>query len=478
MSAIDPVSFSKQFLNFYPLSYQQQILRSEEKRLVIRCGRQVGKSTIVSVKAIVFAYTNANKRILIIAPSQRQSSKLFRMIKRQIYRSIDLYGSIDHDEPQTATEINLTNGTTIICLPSVADTIRGESGDLIIIDEAAFIQDREIFDEVILPMLSATRGSLWLISTPKGKRGYFYKASVWAETGQYGWKEFYFPSTIATQCVRHDTGNVQIDPDFLEYQRKECSDFVYRQEYLAEFQESADNFLLSEDIYACVDENINQLSAGIPNFTYYLGVDLAKKQDKFVAIVVEKRSIYNPETKETTSVAEVVKIIEKEQTPYYIQVNIISDLMKKFNVEKAWVDRSGVGEMPYELLMMDDSSFNIEGVMMSLQKKETLYANLRACVEKRKIRYPNNPKLIKELIELSYEYTLSGQHLKIHGEHFDDYPDALALVSQCMMEQEIDTHIEVSLNEFYDMPVETYISEDEINFSTDTSDIVRLFEEW
>lgn len=427
----NPSYFAKEFLKLrghavHVLAHQEKILRSVKRYLVIRCGRQIGKTLVICIKAVHYAFTNPHKRILIIAPSQRQSSRMFKIIRGFIYNSKYLKRSIDHSESQTQTEINLTNGVTILCLPAHPDTIRGESGDLVIIDEAAFVED-DIYYETIEPMTASTGGMIWLISTPKGKRGFFYHASRYANEKKYNWTEFFFPSEVATKYIREDTGKPQIDPDFLKTKKETLPDHIYRQEYGAEFIEARDNYFTTELIQQCV-RPILQLNKGIENRTYYLGSDLAKKQDKFVVIIMEVIDSFEDDGKNYAQ-GEVVYTLHLEGATYHKQVRIIKDLMERFNIAKAWIDRTGVGEMPYEAL----KELRIEGVTMSLPKKETLYSNLRLQMERQAILFPPVELLLKELKELRYEYTVGGSHMKFFGEKFDDYPDALALVCQALM---------------------------------------------
>lgn len=71
-------------------------------------------------------------------------------------------------------------------------------------------------------MLAITNGDLWLMSTPYGKRGFFYEN--W-EHGGPAWARIAVP---ATDCPR-------ISPEFLEDERAELGHLWFRQEYLCEF---------------------------------------------------------------------------------------------------------------------------------------------------------------------------------------------------------------------------------------------------
>ena len=87
--------------------------------------------------------------------------------------------------------------------------------------------------EAVLPMLGPTNGDLWLLSTPNGKRGFFW--DEWSRGGNE-WARVQVP---ATECSR-------IHPLFLERQRRTRPERYFRQEYLCEFT-SADDAVFSED---------------------------------------------------------------------------------------------------------------------------------------------------------------------------------------------------------------------------------------
>ena len=70
-------------------------------------------------------------------------------------------------------------------------------------------------------MLAVSNGDLWLMSTPKGKRGFF--SDMWHAGGE--WERIL---VTGPECPR-------IPADFLEKERREGGEKYYRQEYLCEF---------------------------------------------------------------------------------------------------------------------------------------------------------------------------------------------------------------------------------------------------
>jgi len=87
----------------------------------------------------------------------------------------------------------------------------------------------------VRPMLATTSGRFVGLSTPFGKRGWFWDA--W-DQGE-GWERI---RITADQCPR-------IDPDWLADERRVIGDFAYRQEYECEFLDDGHS-LFSSDIIA------------------------------------------------------------------------------------------------------------------------------------------------------------------------------------------------------------------------------------
>ena len=112
-------------------AWQEQILATEGN-IVLRSGRQVGKSTVVAIKAGDYAAHNKDKCILIIAAVERQASLLFD--KTLGYLADNYKSYISKKDKPTRHKIVLTNGSVIYCLPTGLSGygIRGYTVDLLI----------------------------------------------------------------------------------------------------------------------------------------------------------------------------------------------------------------------------------------------------------------------------------------------------------------------------------------------------------
>jgi hypothetical protein len=206
-------------------------MSSGQRRTIVNCHRQWGKSIISSLLCLHRAVFFKRSLCLLVAPSLRQSSENFR----KVLDILDL-GERPGLLEDTKLSLKLANGSRIIALPGTQKTIRGFSApDLIVIDEAAQASD-ELYQALRPMLLSNPEGRIILCSTPFGRRGFFYK--IWTEGGP-GWLRIEVKATE----------NPRITPEILEEMRLEAVfESKYRQECLCEFTEE-EGAVFSTDLF-------------------------------------------------------------------------------------------------------------------------------------------------------------------------------------------------------------------------------------
>jgi hypothetical protein len=168
--SLDPVAFASS-LGFAADPWQATVLRSTSKRILMNACRQSGKSTTAAVMALHTAAYRPGSLVLIVSPSRRQSSELFRKLADLPHRFEPVPTMIEDGKLSCV----LGNDSRVVALPGSEPTIRGFSGvDVLIFDEAARIPD-ELYS-ACRPMVAVSRGRLLALSTPWGKRGWWYQA--------------------------------------------------------------------------------------------------------------------------------------------------------------------------------------------------------------------------------------------------------------------------------------------------------------
>src|SRR5580698_7902307 len=216
----DAAEWARTALGFEADEAQREILRSDKQRGLLNCTRQWGKSTVTAAKAIHQAYHFPESLTLVVSPSARQSGEFLRKATG-FARKLGIRPKGDGDNE---ISLELPNRSRIVGLPGSEATVRGFSAvSLMLVDEASRVSDELYL--AIRPMLAVSDGALWLMSTPFGKRGFFYEA--WAHSGPE-WERI---RASAMECPR-------ISRQFLEEERATMGDRWFRQEYLCEFEEA------------------------------------------------------------------------------------------------------------------------------------------------------------------------------------------------------------------------------------------------
>jgi hypothetical protein len=222
-------------LGLEPDPWQIEVLDGGYQRLLLNCCRQAGKSTTVAMLAVVEAVFQPFTKVLIVSRSHRQSMEVFRIIT-DFFRRM---GS-PLKERETQQELELSNYSRIVSLPCREETIRGYSDiTLLIMDEAARVPD-DLY-RAVRPMLAVSNGRMICLSTPYGKRGFYYDA--WVRGGD-DWKRI----EIAADKIG------RIRADFLAKERRAMGESWYRQEYCCSFE--ALEGLVYPDFGRCVVEEL------------------------------------------------------------------------------------------------------------------------------------------------------------------------------------------------------------------------------
>jgi hypothetical protein len=239
--ALDPVAWVRS-LDWHPDPWQTEMLESSSKRICLNVARQSGKSSCTAAIALHSALFTPEAVVLIISPSLRQSIETFNKVKGFLARVPDRPPS----RQDSATQLQLQNNSRIIALPGTGDSIRSFSADVIILDEAARIDDSVI--RAVTPMLATkSNGRMLVLSTPGLKSGYYYEK--WTNGG----KSWHRIKATVEDCPR-------ITQEFLDEERASMSEAHYRAEFYGEFLDADDMQWLSTDLIdALVDPTVRPL---------------------------------------------------------------------------------------------------------------------------------------------------------------------------------------------------------------------------
>jgi hypothetical protein len=165
------LEFFKQMTGFEPTAYQVALLLDPSQFVVARWSRQSGKSLCLTLICLYVALSGSNRRIAILAPSLRQSRAMIR-------RASSFLPKLPRNALEgraLKTKLEFSNGSTIEAFPNSPETVRGLTLDLLIVDEASYIEDdRALYDAVVFA-LGTTNGRFIATSTPGSRDSLFHE---------------------------------------------------------------------------------------------------------------------------------------------------------------------------------------------------------------------------------------------------------------------------------------------------------------
>lgn len=252
----DPIYFIKKYVKishptrgpipFSTYPYQEDCVAEFLKHRMIICNksRQLGLSTVSAAYSLWLALFRRDKNIIILA-TRLETAKLFLEKIKQMFDTLPEWLVIPRLNTISVKEMKFSNNSKIKALPCTENAARGEAVSLLVVDEAAHIED---FDEIwtgLQPTLS-TGGDVILISSPKGVGNQFY--NIWQGAmdkgaGNEGSNGFFAIELPWTVHPEHDQA----------WFEKQCAALLNNpraiaQELLCSFESSGFSFLEKESL--------------------------------------------------------------------------------------------------------------------------------------------------------------------------------------------------------------------------------------
>ena len=164
----------------YP--FQERILSDlEENRFnILRKFRQAGCTTIAAAYSLWMIIFQKHKQVVILSKGDAESTEVLDRIKL-MYDELPefLKPGIQEDNKHT---LKLKTGSTIKSRPSGKQSGRSLAGSLLIIDEAAFIENIDTIWAAVYPIIS-TGGRAFVLSTVNGIGNWYHEVYQKAMTG-------------------------------------------------------------------------------------------------------------------------------------------------------------------------------------------------------------------------------------------------------------------------------------------------------
>lgn len=374
--------------------WQKDYINSDpDENCFLLCGRQVGKTTAMSIKAVELCINHFKKGeyILICSITEKQGYHL--LAKCLAYAESKYKPQIRKGKNKpTMHKVHFKNGTGILSF-AAGETgvgLRGYTIKKLMIDEGSRMSEE--FYIAVSPMLSVIRGSMDIGSTPCGKVGFFYQCSK-----DKKFRKFY---VSAEDCPRHTK-------EFLNNEKERLPRLAYAQEYLAIFTDELRRLISNETIKrACVLERVDINYKG----EFYLGLDIAglgKDETTYEILERSNEKIYHR-----------ANLIEKRNRTSETSQKILY-LNKAHNFRRIGIDDAGVGFGVWSELMDNDATkrktialnnasrpTDREGTKSKKLLKEEMYFNFISMLESGRLLLLDDDEVKQSLASLQFEIVI------------------------------------------------------------------------
>lgn len=378
-------------------------------------GRQSGKTTAMSIKAVELCIKHFKKGEFVLINSITEKQAYHMLAKAKAYAEEMYSDDIDEskDNKPTKHRLMFNNGSGILCYAAgeSGEGLRGLTIKKLMPDEGSRMSEEYFI--ATMPMLSVIGGSMDIASTPAGKchkdgeEKFFYKCSK-----DKTFKKFF---VSGEDCPRHTK-------EFLAKAKDRMSDLYYAQEFLAVF---------TDDLKRLFDDNwIKSVFTlpkpeGLPSFSfgtnsgrdYFLGMDIArmgKDETTFECL----------DGTDQDNVFQIFKEVTRKNLITETARKVIR-LNEKWNFNKIGLDDGGLGVGVLDILLGNSSTadkvIGLNNAKRDIDAeeghkpllKEDMYVNLLVGGESGKIHLINDDELIASFKSIQWENY--GDRMRISG---------------------------------------------------------------
>lgn len=340
--------------------WQREVFSNMQRFTVIAAGRRAGKTLFATLLALKNAVDG--KFVWWIAPTYPQAT----VVWRTLYTSLSPL-------PQNIVTIRkaertfffpFSQGFIRVRSADREDSLRGEGLDFVVLDEAAYLKE-EVWTAVIKPSLADRQGKAVFISTPDGQN-WFYNLFVLAK-----YEKNWYAATYTTY------DNPKIPREEIEEAKRLLPDWLFRQEYLAEF--------IADDnvVFRYVDDAVDTTLSRKENSSIIIACDIATEVD-YTAIAIFDRT-HNA----------LLELDRFNRVDYPTLVSRIDAICSRWNPEAIIVEKNGVGQAVFDYLAQRQQ--RVVAFTTTNQTKQQMIVALQTAFEKRTIKLCKHEQLLNEL---------------------------------------------------------------------------------
>ena len=398
----------------------------------LKYGRQTGKSFWGLMDMILRGMNTPNIKIRYVTPAYSLATKHMQTIDNLFNGNEDVKDKIFKKIRYKEQEYTFHNGTVASFLSAEAeDNLRGDTCHFMYIDEAAFIKE-STYTEILLPMLTRTKGRLAMFSTPNGKNWFYdlYEKGLKKENHSLVY------SISATYLDLKDQDDYQDILRVIEALRSSMSANSFNREVMGEFISDMSLFAgvaearrsenWYEEYHKFTTEIVNGVRVAPKKF---IGIDIGVVNDFTVLTCIDENKV----------VVDIDRFnMADEKYTHKEFKDRIARFYRKHDADlvSAYLEINNK-ELLYDELVDEYGMYKLNDVRTSPMNKPDMVDRLVKLFDEYVIRIPYNEQLEKELYAFtSVQNKITGRwQYKGSDNIHDDMVMSLVIAVVCMFEE-------------------------------------------
>jgi len=419
----DPIYFISEYIKvthpvrglvpfkLYP--FQKRILEevTSHRFNILRKFRQAGCTTISAAYSLWMITFQKHKQVVILSKGDAESTEVLDRIKI-MYNELPsfLRPTIVEDNKHT---LKLSTGSGIKSRPSGKQSGRSLAGSLLIIDEAAFIENIDTIWAAVYPIIS-TGGRAFVLSTVNGVGNWFYDVYHGAKNKTNSFHRIDIEWPEHPEYSRHEGFEELYEElekkglNVNEWEKTTKANMPLKQwlqEYECEFLGTGETYLegyllkrmveeVDDDYYIKYNNKMRVWKAPLPEHEYIIGVDVSLGRDRDYSAFHIINSYTGEQVAEfysnKTPINELSQILTKEANLY----NNASVIIERNTIGNNLIDwMFNIHE--YDNLWVDDK--NDFGIQITTRNREELLARMEEYIRNNIIKV-NSRRAVDELL--------------------------------------------------------------------------------
>lgn len=378
-------------------------------------------------------YGKDGELILMVSSVADQASAIMDRFRHYIETNAVLKEQLmpenTYKEKWGSTIVSCRNGVTVRS-SGLSSKIRGLPVNYLMLDDVlrddvgSTGKTKKLFFEVVLPTISATKGTLSVVGTPQSFIDLLHELT---DAKGNGFAKKKFSAVILDSCGEWNKAlwPQKYDLDELDKVRNTVGSVAWSKEYMCNPVSGGSSLFPYALIEKSIRKSMGEHSVIKETSQYYLGCDIAlssKSGADFSVFTVGEREKEGAPLK-------VVKILRFKGKPLDKQAAIVNDLNDRYNFAKIYVEQAGLGyDFPNKLVdNYSNLSSSVVPFKTTRKEKERILGGLEISFRNGALLLPNNEVLIEELLAFGVKLREDG-----HGGFTQSY-EALSGHDDCVM---------------------------------------------